>query len=168
MPSPGTSLSALRGAGCLPPVVLVVCPRSAACLPSGCWLPARGAGCLPLGALCLARTASFAFPMPFIPLPEHKNADFVLEMPENKGFRGKKRTKNSILCSKSPKMRVPKAKSAQKPRFCARNAQKWGFQTPKKHKNLDFVLEKTGIGIGKSNRGLPANHRARFKNSNVS
>ena len=98
----------------------------------------------------------------------HKNLDFVLEKPENEGSEGQKRTKTPILCSKRPKTGVPKAKSAQKPRFCARNAQKWGFQTPKKHKNLDFVLEKTGIGIGKSNRGLPANHRARFKNSNVS
>ena len=31
---------------------------------------------------------------------------------------------------------------AQKPRFCARNARKRGFRTPKAHKNLDFVLEK--------------------------
>ena len=30
---------------------------------------------------------------------------------------------------------------AQKPRFCARKARKQGFQTPKAHKNLDFVLE---------------------------
>ena len=36
------------------------------------------------------------------------------------------------------------------------------------HKNPDFVLEKTGIGIEKSNRGLPANHRARFQNANTS
>ena len=32
--------------------------------------------------------------------------------------------------------------SAQKPRFCARKARKQGLQTPKAHKNLDFVLEK--------------------------
>ena len=50
-------------------------------------------------------------------------------------------TEMPILCSKRPKTVVPKAKSAQKPRFCARNARKWGFQTPKAHKNLDFVLE---------------------------
>ena len=37
--------------------------------------------------------------MPLIPLFEHKNADFVLEMPENEGFGGKKRTKTPILCS---------------------------------------------------------------------
>ena len=105
-------------------------------------------------------------------------------------------TKMPILCSKCPKTGVPKAKKAQKPRFCARNARKWGFRRPKKHKNLDFVLEmpeneglegqkrtktsilcsgREGIGIGKHNRrdayrklGLPANHRARFKNSNTS
>ena len=58
--------------------------------------------------------------MPFIPLPEHKNADFVLETPENEGSEGQKRTKTSILCSKCPKLGVPKAKSAQKPHFCAR------------------------------------------------
>ena len=51
-------------------------------------------------------------------------------------------TKTSILCSKCPKTRVPKGKSAQKPRFCARKARKRGFQTLKAHKNLDFVLEK--------------------------
>ena len=42
-------------------------------------------------------------------LPEHKSADFVLEKPENEGF----------LCSKSPKMGVPKPQKAQKTRFCA-------------------------------------------------
>ena len=85
---------------------------------------------------------------------------------------------------------------AQKCRFCARNARKWGFRRQKAHKNANFVLEmpenvgsggqkstKTSIlcsgreviGIGKHNRrdayrklGLPANHRARFKNSNTS
>ena len=36
-----------------------------------------------------------------------------------------KRTKTSILCSKRPKMGVPKAKSAQKPRFCARGDWDW-------------------------------------------
>ena len=34
----------------------------------------------------------------------HKNLDFVLEMPENKGSKGQKSTKMPILCSKSPKM----------------------------------------------------------------
>ena len=105
-------------------------------------------------------------------------------------------TKTPILCSKCPKTWVSKAKSAQEPRFCARNARKQGFQSQKAHKNLDFVLEnpKNGasegqkrtktsilcsgrrglavgredIGIGKSNRGLPANHRARFQNANAS
>ena len=105
---------------------------------------------------------------------KHKNLDFVLEMPENGGPEGQKSTKMPILCSKCPKTRVPKGKSAQKPRFCARNARKRGFQTPKAHKNLNFVLGKTGIGTGKRGnwhrnhnrrdayrkRGLPANHRA--------
>ena len=66
--------------------------------------------------------------------PEHKNADYVLETPENEGLEGQKRTKTPILCS-----------------------------------------GREGIGIGKHGRrdayrkrGLPANHRARFKNSNTS
>ena len=74
-------------------------------------------------------------------LPEHKNLDFVLETPENEGSEGQKSTKTSILCSKRPKMRVSKPKKAQKPRFCARNAQKRGFQRVKAHKNADFVLK---------------------------
>ena len=52
-----------------------------------------------------------------------------------------KRTKMPILCSKGLKTGVPKAKSAQKCRFCARNARKWGFRRQKAHKNADFVLE---------------------------
>ena len=83
------------------------------------------------------------------PTKAHKNADFVLEMPENGGPEGKKRTKTSILCSKSPKMGVLKAKKAQKPRFCARNARKRGSRRPKAHKNADFVLGRKGIGTGK-------------------
>ena len=50
------------------------------------------------------------------------------------------RTKTPILCSKRPKMVVPKAKKAQKPEFCARKARKWGSRRQKTHKNLDFVL----------------------------
>ena len=79
----------------------------------------------------------------------HKNLDFVLEMPENGGSEAKKRTKIPILCSKCPKTRVPKGKSAQKPRICARKARKRGFRSPKKHKNPDFVLGKKDIGSGK-------------------
>ena len=56
---------------------------------------------------------------------KHKNADFVLEMPENKGSKGQKRTKTPILCSKCPKTRVPDPKSAQKPQFCAREDRDW-------------------------------------------
>ena len=78
--------------------------------------------------------------MPLVLLLEHKNTDFVLEKPENGGSGGRKRTKTSILCSKSQKTGGPKAKSAQKPRFCARKALKWGFRREKAHKNGDFVL----------------------------
>ena len=57
-------------------------------------------------------------------LHEHKNANFVLEKPENEGSEGQKSTKTSILCSECPKMGGPKAKKAQKPRFCAREERK--------------------------------------------
>ena len=40
-----------------------------------------------------------------------------------------------------PNANSPSAR-AQKPRFCARKARKWGFQRQKAHKNLDFVLGK--------------------------
>ena len=49
-------------------------------------------------------------------------------------------TKTPILCSEGSKTGVPKGKSAQKPRFCARNARKCGFRRQKAHKNADFVL----------------------------
>ena len=78
--------------------------------------------------------------MPLIPLLEHKNPNFVLEKPENGGFEGQKSTKTPILCSNRPKTRVPKAKKAQKPRFCARKARKWGSRRAKAHKNAVFVL----------------------------
>ena len=99
-------------------------------------------------------------------------------------------TKMPILCSKRPKRGGSEGKNAQKPRFCAQNARKQGFQTPKTHKNADFVLEmpenvgsggqkstKTSIlcsggrglasgreeiSIGKHNMSLPANHLPRF------
>ena len=74
-------------------------------------------------------------------LHEHKIGVFVLVKPENGGLEGQKSTKTSILCSNSPKTRVPNPKSAQKPRFCAREARKRGFRRLKKHKNPDFVLE---------------------------
>ena len=54
-----------------------------------------------------------------------KNPDFVLGTPENGGSGRQKRTKTSILCSKCLKTRVPEAKKAQKPRFCAREEGDW-------------------------------------------
>ena len=47
--------------------------------------------------------------MPLSQSSEHKKPDFVLEMPQNGGSEGKKRTKMAILCSKCPKTRVLKA-----------------------------------------------------------
>ena len=70
----------------------------------------------------ICRKAMFTHPGANSRLPEHKNADFVLEKPENGGSEAEKRTKTSILCSKSLKTRVLKVKSAQKPRFCAQKA----------------------------------------------
>ena len=169
MPSPGTSFSDPRGAGCLPGVLVVS--------PSECWLSApRSAGCRPHGVLVVGPRVLVVCPRSSLSctnglfrLPDatyppsraqkcrfsarnarkwgfrsqkaHKNLDFVLATPENEGPEGKKRTKTPILCSKRPKMRVPEGKSAQKPRFCARKARKRGVRRPKAHKNLDFVLE---------------------------
>ena len=70
----------------------------------------------------------------------HKNLDFVLGRGQNQGNIAVSDTKMPILCSKSPKTGGSKGKSAQKPRFCARNARKWGFRRAKAHKNHDFVL----------------------------
>ena len=70
----------------------------------------------------------------------HKNPDFVLEMPENEGFGGQKRTKTSILCSEGAKTREISPFLTQKSPFCARNARKWGSRRQKAHKNHDFVL----------------------------
>ena len=106
---------------------------------------------------------------------KHKNADSVLEAPENKGKIAHSDTKKPFSCSKRPKTREKLPILTQKSHFRARNARKWGLRRPKKHKNADFVLERIGIGIGKHNRRdayrkrcLPANHRARFKNANTS
>ena len=46
-----------------------------------------------------ASASPFRFPMPIPYLPEHKNPDFVLEMPENGGSECKKRTKMGLLCA---------------------------------------------------------------------
>ena len=64
---------------------------------------------------------------------KHKNPDFVLEMPENEGFGGKKSTKMPILCSGG----------------------------------RGLASGKEEISFGKHNNGLPANHRACFKNISV-
>ena len=83
--------------------------------------------------------------MPLVCLPEHKKPDFVLERGQNQGKIAVSDTKMPILCSKCLKMGGSEGKSAQKSRFCARNARKWGFLTTKAHKNGDFVLEKPEI-----------------------
>ena len=60
-----------------------------------------------------------------ITLPEHKKPDFVLERGQNLGKVALSDTKTPILCSKAPKIGVLKGKSAQKPRFCAREEGDW-------------------------------------------
>ena len=107
-----------------------VCPQSGRFFvcPSGCWLSApRSAGCRPQGAGCLPSELFVLHERPLSPSRCHLSPFPSTKMP--------------ILCSKCPKTGVPEGKSAQKPRFCARNARKWGFQSQKAHKNLDFVLE---------------------------
>ena len=64
---------------------------------------------------------------------------FCARNAQNPGKIAHSDTKTSILCSKHPKMRVPKAKNAQKPRFCARNARNWGSRRQKAHKKAVFV-----------------------------
>ena len=58
-------------------------------------------------------------------IPEHKKPLFVLERGKNLRKIAHYDTKTQILCLKSPKTGVPKAKKAQKPRFCAREAGDW-------------------------------------------
>ena len=126
-----------RGAGCRPhgvlvvgPRVLVVCPRSSlSCtnalfrLLDATYPSSRAQKC----RFCARNARKQGLRRQ----KAHKNPDFVLEMPENGGSEAKKRTKNPILCSKRPKMRVPDPKSAQKPRFCTRIAKaavlSWNF-----------------------------------------
>ena len=72
---------------------------------------------------CARNAGKWGFQTP----KKHKNPDFVLKMPENKDSGPQKRTKTSILCSKSQKMGVPKDKKAQKPRFCAREGAGFRF-----------------------------------------
>ena len=103
---------------------------------------------------CIAGTTLLGFPMPLF---ERLHAMTLFPS-----------TKNPILCSGGAKTRGKSPILTQKWRFCARNARKHGFRRAKAHKNPDFVLEKTGIGIEKSTCGLPANHRARFQNANTS
>ena len=134
----------LRGGGCLPLGVLVVGPRvlvagprvlvagpgcSLSCtnglfrLPDATYPSSRAQKC----RFCARKAGKWGFQTP----KAHKNADFVLEKPENEGSEGQKRTKIPILCSKRPKTGVPKAKSAPKPRFCTRIAKaavlSWNF-----------------------------------------
>ena len=89
--------------------------------------------------LCFPKLIS-SFPGANPPLPEHKNANSVLERPQNGGSEAQISTKMLILCLKGRKMGVPDPKSAQKCRFRARKARKRGYETKKKHKNGIFVL----------------------------
>ena len=91
----------------------------------------------------------------FLLAKAHKILVFVLGKPEKGGPEGRKRTKTLILCSKCPKTRVPDPKSAQKCRFCARKARKWGLGRAKAHKKPDFVLETP------ENRGLGGRKRTK-------
>ena len=65
-------------------------------------------------------TVWLPLPMVWFPAKAHKNLDFVLGRGQNQGNIAVSDTKMPILCSKCPKMGVPKAKSAQKCRVCAR------------------------------------------------
>ena len=75
-----------------------------------------------------SRRSTFHFKSPAPLASEHKNPNFVLENPKNGASEGQKRTKTSILCSKRPKTGGPNPKSAQKPRFCAREEGDWQWE----------------------------------------
>ena len=79
---------------------------ASAALPLPCRSPSAAASTLrhPLPCRGLRRCSRYATGK------AHKNADSVLEKPENEGSGGQKRTKTPILCSKCPKTGVPKAK----------------------------------------------------------
>ena len=106
------------------------------------WPRAFNSGLAPsIVASCPVCLPSFRKRIPHVddhpPAKAHKNLDFVLETPENEGPEGQKSTKMEFLCSGG------------------------GGLAPGREE----------IGIGKHNRrdayrkrGLPANHRARFKN----
>ena len=81
--------------------------------------------------------------------PRAQKCRFCVKTTQNLGKIAHFDTKNPILCSKGGKTGEKSPFLTQKPRFCARKGRKWGFRRAKAHKNLDFVLEKTGIGIGK-------------------
>ena len=89
-------------------------------------------------------------------------------MPENGGFEGKKRTKTSILCSKGLKTGVPKAKSAQKPRFCAReergvgnsSARNLALGALREASGAEAVLPKWGRRGGAAEMVAPRRKRA--------
>ena len=89
---------------------------------------------MPMIWLCARKNSKLQTPDAAHQLHEHKNPNFVLEKPKNEGSQPQKRTKTSILCSGSPKTRVPKAKKAQKPRFCARGDGDWHRETQKWHR----------------------------------
>ena len=81
----------------------------------------------------------------------------MLEKPENEGFGWQKRTKTSILCSKCPKTGVPKGKSAQKPRFCAREEGKvasgsvtvvWNAKPWPGMQNRGAKMQEGGLNLG--------------------
>ena len=55
----------------------------------------------------------------------HKKPDFVLGSGKNQGKIAHSDTQKPFLCSERPKTGVPKAKKAQKPRFCAREEGDW-------------------------------------------
>ena len=68
--------------------------------------------------------------------PRAQKCRFCVKTTQNLGKIAHSDTKTSILCSKRPKMGVSDPKSAQKTRFCARNARKRGSRRQKAHKKV--------------------------------
>ena len=129
----------LRFCSRLPAILLPIARHSAPGCPPFCftWQPFyfRWSGILPpvarnstSAAQDSAPTAHSISPKGHSPLPDSafQFPTFSITLP-----------KPTITTSR-PTSHVTRA---QKTRFCARNARKQGFQTPKAHKNPDFVLE---------------------------
>ena len=130
--------------------------------------------------ICRKATLRFSMLISSLPgansrFPEHKIGFFVRFWPSRPSFSGFPSTKSGFLCFFCLRTPCFRAFRAQNRGFCAL----FDFGTPVfgrfEHKIGVFVLGKIGNWHREAKRGgvcrkrdLPANHRARFKNTNTS